>query len=78
MMRRFMLNSYLHDGEESVKQIDSLNKSLGPVAKETGQAPQFLHSGVPAFCRHSAVILEKVEFTIKQGLKEIASVAVTA
>lgn len=52
------LNSYLHNCEESVKQIDSLNKSLGAVAKETGQAPQFFHSGVSAFCRHSTVILK--------------------
>lgn len=54
-----LLNSYLHNGEESVKQIDSLNKSLGAVAKETGQAPELLHSGVSAFRRHSTVILKK-------------------
>lgn len=53
-----LLYSYLHDGEESVKQIDSLNKGLGAVAKETGQAPQFLHSGVSTFRRHSTVILK--------------------
>lgn len=52
------LNSYLHNGEESVKQIDRLDKSLGAVAKETGQAPQFFHSTVSAFCRHSAGILK--------------------
>lgn len=52
------LNSYLHNSEESVKQIDSLDKSLGAVAKETGQAPQFFHSAVSAFCRHSAGILK--------------------
>lgn len=54
-----LLNSYLHNGEESVKQIDSLNKSVGAVAKETGQAPELLHSGVSAFRRHSTVILKK-------------------
>lgn len=58
------LNSYLHNCEESVKQIDSLNKGLGAVAKETSQAPQFFHCGVSAFCRHSTVTLKKHNYML--------------
>lgn len=57
-------NPYLHNGEESIKQIDSLNKSLGAVAKETGQAPQLFHSGVSAFRRHSTVILQMYHYIL--------------
>lgn len=60
--------SYLHNCEESVEQVDSLNKGLGAVAKETGQAPQFFHSGVSAFCRNSAVIL-KMQYVALDGIR---------
>lgn len=49
---------HLHNGEEPVQNIDSLNKSLGAVAKETGQAPQILHFGVSALWRYSIVALK--------------------
>jgi len=64
-------NSYLHNSEKSVKEIDSLNKGLSAVAKETGQAPQLFHSAVSAFCRYSAVILKGVLIYIRVTSLEI-------
>lgn len=51
-------NAYLHNSEESIQKINSMNKCLGAVAKETGQAPQLFHSAVSAFWRNCTAILK--------------------
>lgn len=42
-------SSYLHHGQESIQQVDCQNESLCTVPKETSQAPEVLHFGVPTF-----------------------------